>query len=753
MSESTLNKIVLARRAADRLYRGLEKYDFPGWKLPGIQDLYLLVQFPEYVDEDVIEAVTKATSLKDPTYAQELTVAVMVAKAKANPWWKENYREDEIKPRIIQVPKTDEEWLELFPARTKNDIGIRRARMRDVIQLYTTDETLRLINVFRRLDYIHLMNVLWAIEIHGYELEEVMVQMGMERGLTAYNAGAQSLNMVTKKMKCSMELRLKYAELGNLTGYRLPPIPGFDAKEETKLLAQGGAEHGIAQWKEEFAECVAIVMQGQKIKRVPFVTLQQYIAEDMGSTAGASTIGKVYYESPNGDGKFKARKNFVLDVVDAEEVYQKTLKHREYQVAKGFIKPELGKCRVAVTGDSESYYISSWLNYLCGHSYVSWKGSTLEEDRYQQMARMEEMVEKLNGTYSLPFDYKGFDRQPALDEVEYMVREYFQAALENTPDEYKDYVNEWIESTVNSFKNSWCIYQEDGQEWKWAVSGGVQSGIRLTSMLGNFWNQVMTEAARRLVTVVERILGAYLRGDDSSVITKDYLSALLMRLGYAANNAVGADSKYGIHFEETEFLRIWYTKNRVYGYPNRAIASLTQRKPWTSEPWDPDAAVRAQDNTLNILERRTGRTFKRIRTIIQQAWVRQRKMALDYLYIPRSLGGLGIYPWNGVYRSIRYPDYKINRDVTFKVVANSWLRYQRKFDVLDRTQAKLTGEQLQRIQQEAMKGKAGGDDLPTLNRLNRELFAQELKQVGASSSKKEQIVVPYRTATDMVSTV
>lgn len=204
----------------------------------------------------------------------------------------------------------------------------------------------------------------------------------------------------------------------------------------------------------------------------------------------------------------------------------------------------------------------------------------------------------------------------------------------------------------------------------------------------------------------------------------------MFRLGYASINAIGADAKYGIHYQETEFLRIWYANDRVYGYPNRAIPSLTQRKPWTSDPWDPEGVVKAQIKTVRLIERRLGRELPQIEKIVVQSWGRKRKLEKTWLTVPIAMGGLGILPWTG-----RIPDRMMPRidveqiRVNFETARGTELKYiSRLQEALPLTSVELSADVAKELQQKAMRGKASSDDLPGLNRILRQNYVTELEK-------------------------
>lgn len=710
------------------IIQGLWKYGLKTWTVETVFDVVLMAHNAIiWTDEESGEIVRQHTNLMNPDLQVPMTIEQIVDKAKTK-WWREQRRDPISRPPIVQWPKDDEEMQAIFPFRSPADRPFRRSRILDLKEYIP----LQWLNEVRNLDYITAMNLLWARLIHGEKITQVWKAMDMLSGLENFIAGASAINLVVKKYKVNMTERIWLAEMAGLTGYRQMPMPGFDIVAETKALADGGEPHGIEEedeWLQVFTTAARKVMQNQTIARVEYVSLKEYIQRDLASTAGASSIGKVEYAYEDQKGKFKARKNLLYDIMTPDQIYNVVIANYGHQVATAFVKPEMGKLRIAVTGDIESYYVSSWLNYLAGHSYTTWQGNTLEESRVQQMERMQTTLNQLLGRYSLPFDYKGFDHQPTLKEIQIQLRLYLSNALYNVPPEAKEEVQIIIDTVVASFADSVTVVRdEQGKKWVFKVTGGVQSGVRLTSLLGNMWNQTMTQIVTQILNNPEQVVAKYIRGDDSSIITTNYVMALLFRLGYAAINAVGADAKYGIHYQETEFLRIWYANDRVYGYPNRAIPSLSQRKPWTSEPWDPEGVVRAQAKTVELIQRRLDQELPILRTIITAAWARKRKLSSTWLTVPVTMGGLGIYPWKGRMPDTQLPklDYETVK-VRFKTAVTTELRYGTQIqEILPYTSVKLTQDALLDIQQMAMRGKAGSDDLPGLNRIYRQAYEQEI---------------------------
>lgn len=709
--------------AAQEMTQGLHRYKFGRWTQYDIFELFMAAKGLCSISPNI----SSLTTLQDPDTQAPLSILEVIASARALEYFK-SYPVEKIdpKPLITKWPRTDDDAVKMFGIRTKSDLAVRRSRMKDLRQYITLAD----LNLLRNLDYIHAMNCMWALIIHGPILKTIWSALRMLDSFEHFTRGANSLNQIAKKYKMDMQTRLLLAEMGGYTGYRQPPVPGFNMLDESRSLAEGGAPHGFGSaWEAQFTQSAREVMAKQIIPPVPYLTLRQYIESDLASTSGASSIGKLHWQSGDEVGKFKARKNLLRDMYTVDEILQMVEANYTHQTASAFVKPELGKMRIAVTGDIENYFVTSWLNYLCGHSYTSWEGNTLEESAEQQLLRMQTMLDELQDAMSIPFDYRGFDHQPTLDEVCIEAREYLQGAIYNTPMSERPIVSKYIDNTVESFRKTIMIVRDGPKLWKIVVTGGVQSGVRLTSLLGNFWNQIMTNIVKKTLAMPQFIKRQYLRGDDSAIFTQNYASALLFRLGYAAINAVGHDAKYGIHRQETEFLRIWYANDRVYGYPNRAIPSLTQRKPWTAEPWNGEATIRALIKTIRLLERRLARSLPKLLTIVTAAWVRKRKLDVEWLRLPESMGGIGVLPWQGYIADRRLPTAVPTVPIAFDVNPTTWAMYYASTKaILDKTMIPNEPPIWQAIQQEQLRGKVSTDDVPAVNRLTRQKYLSSMAE-------------------------
>jgi len=202
-----------------------------------------------------------------------------------------------------------------------------------------------------------------------------------------------------------------------------------------------------------------------------------------------------------------------------------------------------------------------------------------------------------------------------------------------------------------------------------------------------------------------------------------------------AVNAIGNDSKYGIHYQQAEFLRVWYA-DRAYGYPNRALPSILQRKPWSSDPWDPEGVLKAQLITVDTLERRSVKDCEWLRAAVVRDWTRIRGQSNLWLQLPTTLGGLGLLPFRDWVCDKVWP--KVERQgPRFSVEPQSYKRYQTKF-----AEWNVTEVEAQTLQQQTMASKALADDVRGIAHVYRDDYRGRLKALGAVRWRK---VSPHGT--------
>lgn len=688
---------------------------------------------PDSKDLDWLEDKTSLLPPKLLPQLDEERLIRLAPKLKPTP-----LRDTVITPDILNGVFTDADFLSIFPPRSKIDLAIRRARIKTVWLIYKHDDKIeewrKWLPLLINFDYVTVMNALLFHSVHGYNWLDFWQKFGCLTSLDDLQSTTKWVSDKLKKHPAPMELRLRYCEAGGISGFRNPPFGKFDFFAESKSLADGGEPHGWGDWESEFNSVSEQVQGSSVVDPVEFITLEEFIAKDLASTKGASTFGKVEWEFDGEKGKFKARKNFLLDIASPEYLAEQTWANLGKQVNKSFIKAELGKMRIAVTGDIWTYFSQAYLNYLCNGVYLQWPGNTLDEGVVEQAQRMWDMFTAARNQYGLPFDFAGFDHQPEKDEVKVLVGKYLVRGRSNVPSYYQEKFDKLLSGTVAGFDNSVMVAREGEKVEEYNIKGGVQSGIRLTSLLGNYWNGVMTTVCKNKLSKIG--LGSrfesWLRGDDSAIFSRTYWDTLLFRLMYEGINAVGNDSKYGIHFEQSEFLRVWYA-DRAYGYPNRAIPSITQRKPWSSDPWDPEGVLKSQLITVDTLERRMQTGLPTLRKTVKQDWSRIRKQQVRWLQVPSTLGGLGLAPFEGWVADTYWPKVP-HPDIEMGALAGSEMRFEERFKEWNPNQAELI-----KIQQNRMNSKAQSDDIRGLGAIYREEYKASLVKIGTAKWRRVDV--------------
>jgi len=181
------------------------------------------------------------------------------------------------------------------------------------------------------------------------------------------------------------------------------------------------------------------------------------------------------------------------------------------------------------------------------------------------------------------------------------------------------------------------------------VTGGLMSGLRWTSVIGNGWNSIITGLAMKLLTAwgipTDQIV-RFIRGDDSAIFVPNWATGAAMNLAYDAIGAKAGAGKFSLQDKQMEFLRVWFD-TRCRGYPCRAIPGLTQRKPWSSNPWSEDMVLKALYEALRTLRRRVSRRTKEIDDVwvtLRHVWCVNHSLPDAVAWTPAFAGGFGIEP-------------------------------------------------------------------------------------------------------------
>lgn len=559
----------------------------------------------------------------------------------------------------LSPSSTDEDFLAVWPARTKKDLSIRRLRMRDVVCMYEALD--KLPTLWRRaaclphFDYVSVCNVLAAAEILSVDQDwfDFWNALGGFNGTAAdFGALAKTVTNALKTYAHTDLPRFLLLENGALTGYRNYPFPGFSAREDALRLAAGDPaprlpEFGIENFTTWAWRLLLVEPTSRRYR--PF---RLYVTSGDWRTAGASSMGRVQWEFDGKTGKpFKARKNLAVDVLDLDALYLSCLDH----VASenwNILKAELNKLRTAVSSDIETYLIMDWILSLCGDALYKWPGTALGSRFFEVLNRISDILHSLGYTWRLPFDLDGFDGQPETPEMVAICEVIIAIARKSVPPEGLPEFERVAQNFILCMKTVWLNISDP------ALTGVIRvllkalaSGLRVTSAIGNAWNTIKTNQA---IELLERCgvwdeIQYLILGDDSDNATRYYSVALALRNALEGVGARGGEGKFGIHAHQTEFLRVWYTPQRAYGYPARVLPGLFQRKPWNPLPWAEASTMAAVWETTRTLRRRgaNARALDALWSAATRLWSQREHLSALWLTIPLSLGGLGAAPWDG----------------------------------------------------------------------------------------------------------
>lgn len=539
------------------------------------------------------------------------------------------------------------------------DKATRRLHFDD-IRKYVGKDALRAANWLKHMDPIIITNFTIWTELHGFGLFEVALEGGLLNDMKSLMEVGSSLSSYVKRFTNDpLDLKQAFSEINVLTGFLNSDIEAVDWLGKMSELAHGGELHGVDQeeWLNIFTESLNDVSRGYGAKQPKFLTLEQYVKRGKWITAGSSSIGKVEWSHDAKSGSFKARKNMLQYLYTPDELYEMVMNWDGVTVSKAFVKNEIAKRRLAVASNFEAYIMDSYLMYLYGDNWKNWSYVTLDETPCQSQNRTAGVSQNLrDGCYALPFDYDQFDHQATTAELLIIVDKLIDAI--EVPCWYGETWTHIKRMIKHGYRHGIMkITLPSGETVETLVTGGLPSGVRLTSLIGNVWNAIVTniviKLAGQLTNMHPRAAGV--RGDDTYIVSRSPAYLGLVRRLYQAVNAKGKDTKFGISRGICEFLRNEITKDGQRGWSNRSITSISQRKPWTSAPWGVDQQVTITRLVIDSLFRRVRKDVSFLHRANKSKWSRFYRQSSDWLHLPRRLGGFGIYEDNGARPSGKLP--------------------------------------------------------------------------------------------------
>lgn len=698
--------------------------------------------------------VESQTSLWDPHWRNELTLTELIlqVKKRTSKALKEIEKpsgipltfDESLKSLVAIIGKKDLALSDIkdfelvseqaFLFRSKTDKNIRRTRLYDACLYYSHiySDLSDVLYELRFFDQISIMNILYGRVLLSDSDHDWYVFM---QDADAFNYGIEGYTLVAKaysdliKTRPSPQWMLRWVETAGFTGYRNPPYPGFDYVKETENLVSGDPVDHTLNSLPTFTEILHKELTFEVSKRPKFLTFKEFVTSGMWTTSGSSNIGRMELDI-NGEIVFvKARKNILPDIIDMKVLYEECMASKK-QSNKSMIKSELGKVRIASSSDIHNYLLMSWVDYLLNHSYADIEGATIDERPNEQINRLIKMTKLLNDCYTLPFDYKNFDHQATTPEILDIVKFVCSKARKTVPQASVAEFDVVVENILSGFNNAFMSTTAPVHTFK--VISGLCSGLRWTSLIGNIWNTVITKKVQILcerLCLRAPITDRFIRGDDSAIYTRGYYSALLVRMAYTALGVLADDNKFGILYEKMEFLRQFYTRDRIYAYPARNIPGLSQRKPWSSTKWDPNDTMNNLFDLIQLLKRRglDSEKCELFWKLQKKLWSMRLRLPEALLNIPVALGGIGIEPWDGkftaspLFPKIPYENIRIVNSTDFRF--NTIKQELREFITID-SSAKIEALQKEvRVQQASV---VVGDDIVSINRMLRDMFNAKL---------------------------
>lgn len=640
-----------------------------------------------------------------------------------------------------EIPTQDRLLDDIFPIRTKLDVSVRRLKFLDLYRVASPELKFEMRH-YTHLDIIFATNVLCYGIIHGHTVLADLRQLGVFNSFDHFAEVSSTTSSYFKRVPFDLDdSKQRLCEIGSLIGYLQNDTETWDTKQELKGLAEGGNEHGTdpANWMPEFERLMRKIQEEAPNTRPKFITFKEFVMSSEWITSGSSSIGKVNWTYEDDSGKFKARKNMLEDIYTPEELWEIVNSWDGVLRSRAFIKDEVGKRRLAVASNIEAYLHEAYILRLYGHGFKAWSGITLDESPKAQHIRNAKCMKLLSdGAYALPFDFRRFDHQPTTLEIQTMVADL--ASQIRVPAANQAEWTGLVNKVIQSYSKSEITMQVGAEHLKEQVKGGIPSGVRITSLIGNEWNSIMTEKAIQLATEIlsyNPVLMRMIKGDDTGIITTTPVEAFIIRLCYQAINAIGLDSKFGISQNICEFLRNEISPTGVRGWSNRAIPTITQRKPWNPEPWSPSSSVSTVASNIYLLERRLRRECPELHRANKIKWSKFTNQSQLWLELPTRMGGFGLYPWRGWEPNCKLPL------VTKPLIRVDGLAPMQPFSWIE-----LNGTQLESVHQQQMSNKISTADINGPQKYFSRDYITRLRKLKPSWTQSPVPSVPVKYIND-----
>lgn len=561
----------------------------------------------------------------------------------------------------VEPPQAyDDEALEAWGLvwRSPSDRVIRRTRIRDAAVLVPDAH-----RVFRdlgtRYDYITVLNILWMIYVSGWIWYDVLWDLGIfgddfaefvdrARALTSW---AKTRPLAEFGGRSGVWWRAALCECQNLVGYRLQPVPGFDLEATAR---EGADPDQVPRRYVRPFEQALIEATPRKPDHFSAMTFADWLEAGLWLTAGSSSVGRCEWLLPDGTTlKFKARKTHLPYIMTADELRRVALDAKS-ELSVVIEKNEAGKIRIAYAGSLGSYLVQAYIVYLGNGFYTEWEGVVLDMTSDDLAASDYATKVALDrGAVGLPLDFDKFDHQATRSEVLAMAQRFLDLASFNAVRGDPD----WPTISANfmgEFERIDVLVRLGKRNLVLPMTGGIPSGIRLTSIIGVLWNGV---EYRQAGDVMREACGVWARerplinrrlGDDTEIVHRSWWWCSVLQACYTVVGTVVSAAKTAVLRGGSEFLRRFYDAGarRWGGYAPRAVIGMSQRKPWNPQEREDVAGILNAVSACVVALRRLGEEAQTVREkALAMARTVARNRGVDPRWLevphPRGLGAFG----------------------------------------------------------------------------------------------------------------
>jgi hypothetical protein len=277
--------------------------------------------------------------------------------------------------------------------------------------------------------------------------------------------------------------------------------------------------------------------------------------------------------------------------------------------------------------------------------------TTLFYSKEQTNEMWRTMVRNHSDKYSvkMPLDQEEFDHQPTFE----MQRKVWHAMKDYLRVQCKVEFVEEMEEIMDSLERMMFDLPRFVRFHE-LLAGipsihGIESGIRITAWMDTIINwcelRIAEEMARdQKVPVVSKIEVA--QGDDDNLEFLDFSMTLAVYTGYLMQGLKVNPSKFWMAYDRNEYLRRVTFKDRIQGYPARAINSVLWRNPVSRDPPKGKDRSREQVSNWSTLISRgcvEKEVVKHMVRDICRGNGLSKKDVYELLETPMCVGGLGFF--------------------------------------------------------------------------------------------------------------